>query len=151
MTWRWTFARTRFPFPNQTTWPPEYVTLTNVPERMRAIETPAGPYYPDIVIVDHAGRVRELGEVEMDVSDLEIPRLSACSEATDNDTPTGVRHFFLYVSSGSEAKAQALLEENGVSYAGVRGFAVSEDGRVTIEPFVTRGDPYDHQSTGAPA
>ena len=62
--------------------------------------------------------------------------------------PPAYRHFFLYVPSGMEQPAQKLLDDNGISYAGVRGFTISADGNVTIVPFVTKGDPYDHQVTG---
>jgi hypothetical protein len=138
-------ARTRFPFAGQTTWPADYVTLTNVPVLRRAIATDAGPHYPDIVIVDGEGRTREIGEVEMTVDPAAVPRLRAASEATDTDTPTRVRHFFLYVPAGLEGAAQELLETHGISYAGVRGFARAADGAIRVEPFVTKGDPYDHQ------
>ena len=140
-------ARTRFPFPGQTTWPADYTTLINVPERKKAIETPDGPHYPDIVIVDGTGRVREIGEVEMTVGPALVPHLNAASLNADSDTPTGVRHFFLYVPAGQEIAAQALLEENDISYAGVRGFSVSANGTISIIPFVTKGDTYDHQPT----
>src|SRR5262245_4039635 len=141
-------ARTRFPFAGQTTWPADYVTLTNVPMRRRGIAGPRAEHFPDIVIVDGTGRVREIGEVEMALSADAVRHLRAGSEAADADTPTGVRHFFLYVPAGMEEAAQKLLEENGISYAGVRGFAVAPDGAVTVVPFVTKGDPYDHQVTG---
>jgi len=118
-----------------------------VPERKRAIETPEGPHYPDIVIVDGTGRVREIGEIEMTVEPTLVPHLKAASEQADNDTPTGVRHFFLYVPAGQEPAAQALLEQNDISYAGVRGFTVSASGIVSVIPFITRGDSYDHQPT----
>ena len=138
-------ARTRFPFPGQTTWPADYVTLTNVPERHRGIPTSEGEHYPDIVIVDGRGHPREIGEVEMTVDASRVARLRAGSEAADDHTPTGVRHFFLYVPAGLERAAQALLEANGISYAGVRGFSVRADGAITVTPFVTKGDAYDHQ------
>jgi hypothetical protein len=140
-------ARTRFPFPGQTTWAADYRTLTNVPDRNRGIQTPSGEHFPDIVIVDGTGRVRELGEVEMNVSDISAPALKATSETADTDTPTKVRHFFLYVPVGQEAAAQALLETNGVGYAGLRSFQVSGNGQIKIIPFVTPGDSYDHQVT----
>jgi len=141
-------ARTRFPFAGQTTWPADYVTLTNVPVRRRGIASAAGEFFPDIVIVDGTGRVREVGEVEMAPSADAVRQLRAGSESADADTPTGVRHFFLYVPAGMEQAAQKLLDENGISYAGVRGFTISSDGNVKIVPFVTKGDPYDHQVTG---
>jgi hypothetical protein len=138
-------ARTRFPFPGQTTWPADYVTLTNVPRQRRSI--PMGPHehFPDIVIVDGQGRTREIGEVEMSVDAASVAHLRAGSDAADDLTPTGVRHFFVYVPNGLESAMQTLLEANHISYAGVRGFSVGADGAVGIVPFVTKGDPYDHQ------
>jgi hypothetical protein len=47
-----------------------------------------------------------------------------------------------------EPAAQKLLDDNKISYAGVRGFSVNGDDTVTIVPFITKGDPYDHQITG---
>ena len=138
-------ARTRFPFPGQTTWPKDYVTLTNVPRKRRAIPFDGGDHFPDIVIVDAFGQTREIGEVEMTVDAAAVPHLRAGSEAADDHTPTRVRHFFLYVPSGLESAAQTLLETNNISYAGVRGFTVGPDGAITIVPFVTKGDSYDHQ------
>jgi hypothetical protein len=138
-------AGTRFPFPGQTTWPADYVTFVNAPTPKRAIAVDGRDYYPDIVIVDGTGRVREIGEVEMSVDSQAVARLKATSEAADTDTPTAVRHFFLYVPAGSEAAGQVLLDGAGISYAGVRGFAIGADGKIEIRPFVTTGDQYDHQ------
>jgi hypothetical protein len=150
-------ARTRFPFPGQTTWPGDYVTLTNVPQRHRGVPRDGAEHFPDIVIVDGQGRTREIGEVEMTVdaaagaplragaAAAAVAHLRAGSAAADDDTPTGVRHFFVYVPTGMEAAAQTLLEANGISYAGVRGFSVDDNGAVAIVPFVTKGDSYDHQ------
>lgn len=140
-------AKTRFPFPGQQTWAPDYRTLTNVPARKHGIQIPGGEHFPDIVILDGTGRVREIGEVEMNVSDTAPATLKATSETADNDTPTKVRHFFVYVPVGHEAAAQTVLERNGISYAGLRGFQASADGQIKIIPFVTPGDSYDHQVT----
>ena len=140
-------SRTRFPFPGQTTWPKDYVTLTNVPKRNRSIPIPEGEHWPDIVIVDGKGRVREIGEVEMTLDAKCVPYLKAGSATADDDTPTKVRHFFLYVPAGKETAAQEMLEKNKISYAGVRGFTVEKNGAVRIVPFITKGDPYDHQVT----
>jgi hypothetical protein len=140
-------ARTRFPFPGQKTWASDYRTLTNAPVRKHGIQIPGGEHFPDIVILDGTGRVREIGEVEMNVSDISATTLKATSEVADTDTPSKVRHFFLYVPVGQEAAAQTLLETNGVSYAGLRGFQASGDGQIKIIPFVTPGDSYDHQVT----
>lgn len=142
-----TIAATRFPFPGQTTWPAGYVTNTNVPTRKISIETPNGTHFPDIVITDATGTIREMGEVEMDISEAALPYLSAGSALTDNDTPTKVKHFFVYVPAGQEARAQKLLDDNGISYAGVRGFTLGDNSDVGIVPFVTAGDNYDHQVT----
>ena len=142
-------AATRFPFPGQTDWPPDNVTLTNETERRRSISTPDGPHYPDIVVVSSAGEVREVAEVETAVGP-EIARLWAqASAASDTRTKTGVRHFFVYVPAGLEADARRLLEEGGISYAGLRAYEV--DGpRIRIRPVVTLGDPKDHvESVGA--
>jgi hypothetical protein len=138
-------ARTRFPFPGQTTWPADYVTLINAPQRQRGIPLGDGEHFPDIVIIDGHGRTREIGEVEMTVDAASVAHLRAGSAATDDLTPTGVRHFFVYVPSGLESAAQSLLESNGISYAGVRGFSIGADGAISIVPFVTKGDAYDHQ------
>ena len=97
------------------------------------------------MIVDGTGRTREIGEVEMNVDPSAVTRLRAASEATDTDTPTGVRHFFVYVPAGLERAAQDLLETNRISYAGVRGFVEGPGDAIGIVPFVTKGDPYDHQ------
>lgn len=140
-------AATRFPFPGQTTWPEGYITNTNVPTKTISIRTPNGEHYPDIVITDKTGRIREMGEVEMDISEAALPYLIAGSALTDNDTPTKVKHFFVYVPTGHEARARQLLEDHNISYAGVRGFTVNEDREVGIIPFHTAGDQYDHQVT----
>ncbi|MCW5720707.1 MAG: hypothetical protein KIS86_06150 [Devosia sp.] len=142
-----TIAATRFPFPGQTTWPEGYITNTNVPTRKISIQTPVGEHFPDIVIVDKTGVIREMGEVEMDISEAALPYLAAGSALTDNDTPTKVKHFFVYVPAGHEERAKKLLEDNNISYAGVRGFTVTEDGSVGIVPYHTAGDQYDHQTT----
>ena len=138
-------AANRFPFPGQTTWPADYVTLTNVPAPRQAVPGPGGAlHYPDILVIDAAGTPREIGEVELVVDASAIPHLRACSEAADDLTPTKVKHFFLYIPEGLESAATALLDGAGISYAGVRGFAVAGD-TIEIIPFVTPGDQYDHQ------
>jgi hypothetical protein len=139
-------ARTRFPFQGQTTWPSDYETVTNVPERRRGIDGPAGLYYPDIVIVDGSGRSREIGEVELAPDPERVAYWRAAEAAADRDTPTRVKHLFFYVPVGLEREMVDLLDTAGLSYAGVRGFAVMpDDGRIEIRPFLTHGDPYDHQ------
>lgn len=141
-------AGSRFPFPGQTTWPADYVTLTNVPARHRSVAVDGGEHYPDIVILDGTGRIRETGEVEMTLDPAKVPLWRAGSLAADDDTSAKVRHFFFYVPAGMEEAARALLDGNAISYAGVRGFTViPSSGLVKIVPYVTPGDEYDHQIT----
>ena len=139
-------ALTRFPFKGQTTWPGDYQTITNVPAQKRGIDGPEGLYYPDIVIVDGEGRSREIGEVELRPDAGRVALWRAAEAAADNDTPTRVKHLFFYVPVGLEQEMVDLLDTAGISYAGVRGFtALPDDGRIEIRPFLTAGDPYDHQ------
>lgn len=135
----------RFPFPGQTTWPAGYVTLANVPEPRQAIGSGVDACFPDILIVDGTGRPREIGEVETVVDPAAVARWRLCSEAADDDTETGVQHFFLYVPQGQEPAAQASLEAAGISYAGLRGFVITKEDAVVVTPFLTPGDSYDHR------
>ena len=138
-------AATRFPFPGQPDWPADYRTVVNVPEPRQVIPGPDGPLCPDIVVLDGTGRVREVGEVETEVDPARVERWRAGSLAADERTETGVRHFFVYVPAGLEAAARALLDGNGVSYAGLRAYRVEPDGGIAIVPVVTPGGPKDHR------
>ncbi|WP_108460635.1 hypothetical protein [Devosia naphthalenivorans] len=138
-------AANRFPFPGQKTWPAEYVTLTNVSDKKRAVPTPQGDYYPDIVVVDAAGKTREIGDVEETIDLAKIEQWRAASAAGDELPDYGTRIFFLYVPEGKETEAQKVLDDNAIPYAGVRGYRQSPTGEISIVPFVTRGNPYDHQ------
>lgn len=138
-------AANRFPFPGQTTWPADYVTLTNVPTRRRSVPADGGEYFPDIVVVDATGKTREIGDVEEMLDPGKVKLWKAASAAGDELPDYGTRIFFLYVPAGKEAEAQKLLDDNGIPYAGVRGYTADEQGRISILPFVTRGNPYDHQ------
>jgi len=90
-------AASRFPFPGQTDWPPDNLTLTNETERKKGIAGPDGTHYPDIVIVSKAGQIREVAEIETEVSPARARIWAASSAASDNGTKTGVKHFFVYV------------------------------------------------------
>jgi hypothetical protein len=138
-------AANRYPFPGQTTWPKDNVTLTNAPVRRRGVPGPAGEYFPDIVVVDGSGRTREVGDVETTPDPAKVPQWRAASLASVALPEFGTRAFYLYVPAGSEAAAQRLLEDNGILYSGVRGYRADAAGKISIVPFVTRGDPYDHQ------
>ena len=139
-------AASRFPFPDQQDWPAGYVTLTNQSVKRRGVPGPEGTDYPDIVVINGRGEIREIGEIELDVADAYAGRWSRASAACDNKTTSGVRHFFVYVPPGSEADAIRLLEEHKISHAGIRTWAVSDDGAVAIDPIVTNGDPKDHRA-----
>ncbi|MER9344080.1 hypothetical protein NKI41_25380 [Mesorhizobium sp. M0601] len=138
-------ANNRFPFPGQKTWPADYVTLTNAPARQRSVPAEGGEYFPDIVVIDAKGKTREIGDVEEVLDPAKVKLWKAASAAGDELPDYGTRIFFLYVPAGKEAEAQKLLDDNGVAYAGVRGYSADASGKVVIAPFVTRGNPYDHQ------
>lgn len=138
-------AKTRFPFHDQKDWPADYVTLTNVERPTRSIPYEGAEHFPDIVIVNTKGEIREIGEVEAELDETKAPIWNTCSLAADNLTETGNRHFFLYVPAGLEEKAVALLDRHAISFAGVRGFTRDASGAVRITPHVTRGDSKDHR------
>lgn len=138
-------ARTRFPFHDQKDWPADYVTLTNVERPTRSIPFEGGEHFPDIVIVNTRGEVREIGEIEETLDENRVAIWRTCSLAADNLTETGNRHFFLYVPQGLEDEAVALLDRHAISFAGVRGYACDPSGAVRITPHVTRGDSKDHR------
>jgi hypothetical protein len=142
-------AAHRFPFPGQTDWPADNVTLTNAGERRRGIMTPAGMHYPDIVVVSAAGDVREVAEVETEVTPEAAEAWAWGSAASDTKTRSGVRHFFVYVPAGCEAEARRLLEARRISFAGLRTWAVDGTGAIRIVPILTPGDPKDHVGSGS--
>jgi len=137
-------AATRFPFPGQTDWPEDNLTVTNESAHTCAIPTPEGTHYPDIVIVSEGGEIREVGEVETEIGDAQLRLWAWGSAASNNKTKTGVKHFFVYVPVGLGERAIDLLDRNGISYAGVRTWEVDRAGRIRIVPVVTTGDPKDH-------
>lgn len=139
-------AAHRFPFPNQQDWPTDYVTLTNQSARRRGVPGPAGTDYPDIVVIDGNGEIREIGEIELSIDESSVGRWSRASAACDNKTTSGVRHFFVYVPPGAESEALRLLDQHDISYAGVRVWSIAGDGTVVIDPIVTPGDPKDHRA-----
>ncbi len=57
-----------------------------------------------------------------------------------------VKRFFLYVPSGSEERAEKLLESNHISYAGLRVYRIN-DGILSVTPIKTPDDDYDHCKT----
>ncbi|MBI3709561.1 MAG: hypothetical protein HY246_18060 [Proteobacteria bacterium] len=137
-------AASRFPFPGQKDWPADNLTITNETVPQRGIRTPDGTHYPDIVIVTGAGELREVAEIETEIGELQAKTWAWGSAAADDKTKTGVRHFFVYVPDGLEAKAREVLERNAISYAGVHSWSVDAGGKIRIVPVFTTGDPKDH-------
>jgi len=130
-------AVTRFPFIDQKDWPDDYVTITNESEKRWGIEAPLGSVYPSIVILDREKRIREVGEVETEetVTEDQVPKWRLLSERTGMGRRT--KKFFLYVPEGKEAKAERLLEENGIAYAGLRTWAIKEGRKRPTNPKTT--------------
>ena len=139
-------AASRFPFPGQVDWPADYVTLTNQSVHRRGVAGPHGIEYPDIVVIDGKGDIREIGEIEVKIDESCVGRWSRASAACDNKTTSGVRHFFVYAPPGQESDALHLLEEHGISFAGVRTWAIAEDASLQLVPILTPGDPKDHRA-----
>lgn len=137
-------AATRYPFPNQADWPADYQTIINLPERRHAVETIEDTLYPEIVILDGEGQVREGGVVVSSVEPSMAKEWAALAPVFDNRTETGVQHFFVYVPEGEEDAARDLLQQHGISYAGLRTYRVDDD-TVTITPVETPAGPKDHR------
>jgi hypothetical protein len=137
-------AANRFPFPGQADWPADNVTIINDAEPRQGISTPTGIHYPDIVIASTAGEVREVAEVETEVTPERARMWAWASAASDTKTKTGVHHFFVYVPAGQEDEARRLLAEHRISFAGLRTWEIDAAGRIRIAPIFTPGDPKDH-------
>jgi hypothetical protein len=137
-------AATRFPLPDQKTWPADYVTIANEPEPVQPVPTGSGDVYPSIVVLDGAGRIREGGVVEREVTEEMGPFWATLATAFDTSTDSGVHHFFVYVPEGQEARALELPQRHQVSFAGLRTYDVAGD-VIHIRPVVTPGDVQDHR------
>jgi hypothetical protein len=139
-------AVTRFPFVDQENWPKDSQTLVNDETRRYAINTSIGVLYPNIVIINPDGSMRELGTVESieDISEKNVPRWRALSDVV----PYGreYKKFFFYVPEGTEEKTKKLLEGNKIDYDGIRYYKVVKQS-LQIIPYVTRNDEYDHTVT----
>lgn len=143
-------AKSRFPFPGQTDWPADNVTLTNETVRQRGISTPEGIHYPDIVVIERDGALREVAEIETELTADTAKIWSWGSGAADTKTKTGVRHFFVYVPEGQADTARGLLERHAISHAGLRTWRIDADGQIHIAPVITTGDAKDHvESVGS--
>ena len=137
-------AATRFPFVDQTDWGEGYVTIVNDEVKRRGIETTEGIVYPSIVITLADNRMQEIGEVEPEdcVTVAQVPKWKLFSETAGMGRR--VKKFFLYVPEGLEEKAQKLLENNKIEYAGLRTYAIS-DGNLVVTPITTPDGEHDHR------
>jgi hypothetical protein len=139
-------AATRFPFVDQDTWPSGQQTIVNDEIKRYAISTDLGVLYPNIVIANPDGTIREIGVVESreDISEDSVPRWKALSKVA----PIGreFKKLFLYVPDGTEEKTKKLIEEYGINYDGIRSYSVTKQ-TLKIIPYVTRNDEYDHTIT----
>jgi len=137
-------ASTRFPFVDQETWPKGQKTIVNDETKRYAVSTKIGVLYPNIVITNPDGTIRELGVVESSISEDHVERWRALSDVA----PYGreFKKLFLYVPEGSEEKTKNLLEENQIDYDGIRAYRV-EPQTLKIIPYTTRNDEYDHTVT----
>jgi hypothetical protein len=138
-------ARTRFPFPDQTDWPETYQTIVNAGNPVFGVVIDGETAFPDIVIADETNSLRELGEVETDVSPSLVDKWTGYSKALPFNERDNCYSFFLYVPEGRQEHAVALLEGNGIPYAGVRSYRIEPDGSVRVLPFKTPGAAKDHR------
>jgi hypothetical protein len=140
-------AETRFPFPDQTDWPQGYTTIVNAGNPQAAVKFRHHEHAPDILVIDERQTPREIGEVEMDIRPEMVPRLTISSMAAPIIEGTDVRHFFLYVPEEVADKALEFVKNYRISTAGVRAFAVDEEGNIHIRPLETQGHAKDHRPT----
>jgi len=136
-------AATRFPFIDQTTWDEERTTLVNSrKEKPFPIKGPKGDIYPSIVVLNPDNRVREIGEVEMEVKPELVEKWRLLSKKTGMGEK--FKKLFIYVPAGEGEKARKLLEDNKIEYAGLREWVI-EEGSLTTRPVVTPDMEYDHR------
>jgi len=136
-------AATRFPFIDQINWDEGRRTLVNTPtENQYPLQTREGLLYPSVVVLNPDGTVREVGDVEMEVTPSLVERWRLLSEATG----MGERYkkLFVYVPTGQGKKARELLEGNHIEFAGLREWSI-EDGTMVTRPIVTPDMEYDHR------
>ena len=139
-------AATRFPFVDQKDWGEGYVTIVNDEVKRRGIDTEDAVVYPSIVIAKPDGRIQEVAEVALakEVKPACVKRWKLLSEKTGLGEKE--KKFFLYVPSGSEDKALKLLEDNKISYAGLRVYTI-KDRILSVTPIKTPDSDYDHHRT----
>ncbi len=136
-------AATRFPFIDQTNWDEARKTLINTRnEKQYPIKTPSGVLYPSIIVLQPDGSIREIGEVEIEVTPVLVSKWHALSEATGMGEK--YKKLFLYVPKGEGNKTKGFLEEVEIEYAGLREWSI-EEGTLVTRPVVTPDMDYDHR------
>jgi hypothetical protein len=88
--------------------------------------------------------MQEIGEVEPEdgVTVAQVPKWKLFSETAGMGKR--IKKFFLYVPEGLEEKAQKLLENNRIEYAGLRTYAII-DGNLVVTPITTPDGEHDHR------
>ena len=139
-------AATRFPFVDQENWGEGYVTIINDEVKRRGIDTEEAVVYPSIVIVKPDGRIQEIADVALakEIAPSSVARWMLLSEKSGAGEKE--KKFFLYVPPKSEEKALKLLENNKISYAGLRVYKIN-NGILSVTPIKTPDDEYDHRRT----
>jgi hypothetical protein len=134
---------TRFPFIDQTTWDEERRTIVNTSrEKNYAIVGPKGEFYPSLVVLNPDGAIREIGEVEMEVTPGLVAKWKLLSEMTGRGER--FKKLFVYVPAGEGEGARNLLEDNRIEYAGLREWII-EDGTLVTRPVKTPDMDFDHR------
>ena len=139
-------AATRFPFVDQEDWGEGYATIVNDEAKRRGIDTEDAVVYPSIVIVKPDGRIQEVADVALakEVAPSSVDRWRLLSEKAGVGEKE--KKFFLYVPPKSEEKALKLLENNKISYAGLRVYKIN-NGILSVTPIKTPDSEYDHRRT----
>jgi len=139
-------AATRFPFVDQEDWGEGYATIVNDEVKRRGIDTEDAVVYPSIVITKPDGRIQEVADVALtgEVKPSAVKRWKLLSEKTGMGEKT--KKFFLYVPPGFDEKALKLLEDNKISYAGLRVYSI-KDRILSVIPIKTPDAEYDHHRT----
>ncbi len=139
-------AATRFPFVDQEDWGEGFVTIVNDEVKRRGIDTEEAVVYPSIVIAKPDGRIQELADVALarEVAPSSVDRWRLLSEKAGVGEKE--KKFFLYVPPKSEEKALKLIENNKISYAGLRVYKIN-NGILSVTPIKTPDSEYDHRRT----
>ncbi len=138
-------AATRFPFVGQDDWDETRTTVAN--DHMNkewAFDTPDGPLYPSVAVLNADGTIRECGEVEVktEFTDKDVMKWKTMSEMTGMGVT--YKKFFLYVPEGSEGEAERLLNDNGIQYAGLRTWRI-DHWNLVLNPYKTPDMAKDHR------